>query len=216
MLGDRHRVSGAAGDSNPRFQTKPTGSLRPLRRSEPPPRPLPTSPGAAPSLTHRPGRGWPRRAPSSRRKAGAGAGRKGPPSRFPAGSLAGRWRAWVPGGWSWGGGRRRHRPKGRPRAASEPGAEAGTGREPALLQSRGLNRALGANHSVGGGGGVTGGWAGRGGDRLPHSPLPPPAAPPPRRRGAFHPLPRELHQPGSGVEQRERAGSAVGPGAHPS
>ena len=59
---------------------------------------------SAPSLTHRPGRGWPRRAPSSRRKARAGAGRKGPPSRFPAGSLAGRWRAWVPRGWSWGGG----------------------------------------------------------------------------------------------------------------
>lgn len=102
MLGGRHRLSGAAGDSNPRVQTKPAGSLRPLGRSEPPPRPLPTSPGAAPSLTHRPGRGWPRRAPSSRRGAGAGAGRKGPPSRFPAGSLAGRWRAWVPGGWCWG------------------------------------------------------------------------------------------------------------------
>lgn len=98
----------------------------------------------------------------------------------------------------------------------EPGAEAGTGREPALLQSRGLNRALGANHSVGGGGGAAGGWAGRGGAKLPHSPLPPPLTPPPLPRGAFHLLPRELRQPGAGVEPREGAGSAVGPGAHPS
>jgi hypothetical protein len=74
----------------------------------------------------------------------------------------------------------------------------------AVLQSLGLNRALGANHSVGGGGGVAGGWAGRGGDRLPHSQLPPSPTPPPRIRGAFHLLPRELRLRGSRVWSRGR------------
>lgn len=202
---------------NPRFKTKPTGSLLPTPNLNPHLGALVTSPGAAPSLTHRPGKDWPRRAPRSRRGAGAGAGRKGPPSRFLAASPAGRWRAWISG--DWGRGLWVDRvavQKGAPEAASKPGAEAGTGREPALLQSPGLNRALGANHSVGGGGGVTGGWAGGGGAWMPHSLLPPPPTPPPRFCGAFHLLPWELLQHHSGVEQRKGAGSAMGPHAHPS
>lgn len=105
MLGDRHRVSsGAAGDSRPRFQTKPTGSLRPLRGSEPPPashlwrRPLPHSPS------------WERLAPpgaQQQARAGQGRGGREPHRAWPApgrGLLA---KAWVPEA-GLGRGRRRH------------------------------------------------------------------------------------------------------------
>lgn len=51
---------------------------------------------------------------------------------------------------------------------------------------------------------MAGGWAGRGGDRLPHSQLPPSPTPPPRIRGAFHLLPRELRLRGSRVWSRGR------------
>lgn len=87
------------------LQAKPTEKPRPSAgRAAPAP---PHLPWRRPSLTHRPGRGWPRRAPSSRRGAGGERGGRGP--HRASGRLPGRALASLgPGGWSWGGGRRRH------------------------------------------------------------------------------------------------------------
>lgn len=60
----------------------------------------------------------------------------------------------------------------------------------------------------------SGGWGGKGRTAaFPSSPSPHVLSLLP---GAFHPLPRELRQPDSGVELREGAALAAGPGVHPS